>query len=140
MTDFNNTNILDFIPTQGWSEDQKISFSLKFVELYFVFLSKALDESMPVDVDPKLEELLKTNPSEQQVVKFYNELLPNLGDVIEAQAMKFKKIFLLNLYSDKLVNLEKQGESEAYNNWKKINDRAIANKWDEVLELVGQLK
>lgn len=140
MVDFNNKNILDFIPTKGWSEEQKVSFGLKFVELFFVFLAKSLDEKLPEDTDTKFEELLNSKPSEQQVTDFYNQLLPNLGIEIENLAIKFKKIFLLNLYSDKLTSLENSEDPGAYKNWEKINEFAKADRWDEVIELTSQLK
>lgn len=152
MNNFATENILNFIPTRGWSEEQRISFSLKFVELFHVYLAKMLDSQLPGDADNQLQQVLGKQQSEKEIIDFYNKLFPQLSTHIDEASIEFKKIYILNLYSNKLKQLETEiykkkmanaeviEEGIAYKNWTKINKLANQDKWEEVLELISQLK
>lgn len=148
---FLTENILSFVPNEGWTKDEEISFSLKFVELFYVYLLKSLNMQLTDETDVSFEKLLNANPTEQQIVDYYNELFPNLGAEIEKRAVEFKKIFIFNLYVDKINNLEaliatnraQNKDASAYekalNNWEKILTTAKEDNWEGVLEMLSQL-
>ncbi|MBP9758882.1 hypothetical protein KBD45_04235 [Candidatus Dojkabacteria bacterium] len=148
---FLTENILSFVPKENWTEDEEISFGLKFVELFYVYLLKSLNMQLTDETDENFEKLLNVNPTEQQIVDFYNKLFPNLAGEIEKRAVEFKKIFIFNLYVDKINNLEtmiatnraQNKDASVYeralNNWEKILTTAKEDKWEGVLELISQL-
>lgn len=144
-------DIFDYIPVREWSEEQKISFGLKFVELFFVYLSKSLDVQLHDDVDSELANLLAQKAGEKEIVAFYNRLFPELGSQIAERAVEFRKMYLFNLYLDKLNKLEENvAEFKANNkstieletalkNWQKILTTAKEGDWAGVKDLISIL-
>lgn len=142
-------DIFDYIPVREWSEEQKISFGLKFVELFFVYLSKSLDVQLQDNVDSQLENLLAQKAGEKEIVAFYNRLFPELESQIAERAVEFRKMYLFNLYLDKLNKLEESiAEFKANNkstieletalkNWQKILTTAKAGDWAGVKDLIS---
>lgn len=142
-------DIFDYIPVREWSEEQKISFGLKFVELFFVYLSKSLDVQLQDNVDSQLENLLAQKAGEKEIVAFYNRLFPELESQVAERAVEFRKMYLFNLYLDKLNKLEESiAEFKANNkstieletalkNWQKILTTAKAGDWAGVKDLIS---
>jgi hypothetical protein len=144
-------DIFDYIPVREWSEEQKISFGLKFVELFFVYLSKSLDVQLHDDNGSELANLLAQKAGEKEIVAFYNRLFPELGSQIAERAVEFRKMYLFNLYLDKLNKLEENvAEFKANNkstieletalkNWQKILTTAKEGDWAGVKDLISIL-
>lgn len=152
MNDFLATDLLVFVPTKDWSDDEKAAFAVQFGQVGALYLLKQFEAALPVDADQRYEQLLQTQPTVTELLTFYNELLPGFDQSIDQKATDFKKLFLTRLYSDKaerFVKLSSQlAESDpqrlkleqAALTWHRFAQLANNDQWEDVVSGIAALK
>ena len=144
------TDILKFIPSSEWSEEQKILVFLQFINVYFVYVFSELGKVLSENAEGDLAALLTNTPSANEVMDFHRALLPNLDDTMFQKAKEFKKIFLLQLYQDKIARLQEKvskvtqdtPESESLQKnisfWQALHEKAQQDDWAGIEMLISQ--
>jgi hypothetical protein len=144
------TDILKFIPSSEWSEEQKITVFLQFINVYFVYVFSELGKELSQNAERDLATLLTKKPTATEVMDFYRTLLPNLDDNMIQKAIEFKKIFLLQLYQDKIARLQEKvstvtpnsPESESLQRnisfWQALHEKAQQDDWAGIEMLLAQ--
>jgi hypothetical protein len=112
------------------------------------FLGERLNQSSPASLEPAFKELLKKPElSPDEVIEFYRQQIPDLDNTLGNLILEFKKIFLTQVYQNKVQELDKQladpnnKEIEtvlkaAKDSWQKSYGFSQTDDWDKVAEAV----
>lgn len=108
LVDLSKYDLLDLILASSWHEEKQADTVLKFTYALAGFLGEELSKCFDEKADLEFQNLLKTpGLTEQQVKEFYSAKIPNFEETIDELTLKFKKMFLLKVYQNKIEELKK---------------------------------
>jgi hypothetical protein len=148
LQDLAKYDLLNLIAAEGWDEKEQAKTVLMFSQSLAGFLGERLNQSSPASLEPAFKELLKKPElSPDEVIEFYRQQIPDLDNTLGNLILEFKKIFLTQVYQNKVQELDKQladpnnKEIEtvlkaAKDSWQKSYGFSQTDDWDKVAEAV----
>lgn len=148
MDDLSQLDLFVAIGLSKASQDKKA----ETLNYYLLALGNYLNEKLSSHLDDKSEVtfkelLLKSSVSENEIISFYEESIPNIKDKITTYALEFKKKFIILVYEQKInelkfelnkveKDLEQFLKSQKINNeikqWQELLEFAKGDKWDKI--------
>jgi len=134
-------DILDLILADAMPDEEKLNILESYFDAYNMLVTKEFGAELSEKDQDAMEELMKDPTVTTDIfMKFLTDRMPHMEAKIIYFTLEYKKMFILNVYKNKLDEYKGNTKADGYAAWEQIYKDAQADNWEEVTRLLEVLK